>query len=64
MSELMDFEEDPAASSNGDAQGDLSDQQQTILDPGQLGSTTCKMTESQIQVGNMGEKYKVSLFFF
>ena len=57
MSELMDFEDDPAASSSNGA----GDEQQTILDPGQLGSTTCKMTENQIQVGNMSERYKVSL---
>jgi len=54
MSELMDFEDDPAASSSNGA----GDEQQTILDPGQLGSTTCKMTENQIQVGNMSERYK------
>ena len=38
----------------------LPEEAPTILDPGTLGNTTLRMTESQIQVGNMGEKYKVS----
>ena len=49
MSDLMDFEEEPGSD----------EPEPTILDPGQLGNDRVQMTESQIQVGNMGEKYKV-----
>ena len=45
----MDFEEEPGSD----------EPEPTILDPGQLGNDRVQMTESQIQVGNMGEKYKV-----
>ena len=48
MDDQMEFEEP------------LPEEAPTILDPGTLGNTTLRMTESQIQVGNMGEKYKVS----
>ena len=45
----MDFEEEPGSD----------EPEPTILDPGQLGNDRVQMTESQIQVANMGEKYKV-----
>ena len=38
----------------------LPEEAPTIIDPGTLGNNTVRMTESQIQVGNMGEKYKVA----
>ena len=48
MDDQMEFEEP------------LPEEAPTIIDPGTLGNNTVRMTESQIQVGNMGEKYKVA----